>query len=242
MKTDIHQHVTNIRREYNSFVANETMEDYALRYAPRSFRKWSEFEVANAALGSTAFLVLEAIGGFLAINYGFTNAVWAILAVTLIIFITSLPISYYAARYHIDIDLLTRSAGFGYIGSTVTSLIYASFTFTLFALEASIMSLALELYFHIPLSIAHIISAVIVIPLVTFGITTISRVQLWTQPLWLILFIAPYIAITIHEPNALQTLTHYFLSSSTGEGFDWMLFGISCNLYKRRNSELTGYF
>lgn len=230
MKTDIHQHVTNIRREYNSFVANETMEDYALRYAPRSFRKWSEFEVANAALGSTAFLVLEAIGGFLSINYGFTNAVWAILAVTLIIFITSLPISYYAARYHIDIDLLTRSAGFGYIGSTVTSLIYASFTFTLFALEASIMSLALELYFHIPLAIAHVISAILVIPLVTFGITTISRVQLWTQPLWLILFLAPYIAIAQHEPNALNTLTDYFWSTSQGIGFDWMLFGTAATV------------
>ncbi len=230
MKTDIHQHVTNIRREYNSFVANESMEDYALRYAPRSFRKWSEFEVANAALGSTAFLVLEAIGGFLSINYGFTNAVWAILAVTLIIFMTSLPISYYAARYHIDIDLLTRSAGFGYIGSTVTSLIYASFTFTLFALEASIMSLALELYFHIPLAIAHVISAILVIPLVTFGITTISRVQLWTQPLWLILFLAPYIAIAQHEPNALNTLTDYFWSTSQGVGFDWMLFGTAATV------------
>ena len=45
----------------------------------------------------------------------------------------------------VDIDLLTRGAGFGYIGSTVTSLIYASFTFILFAIEASIMSTALEM-------------------------------------------------------------------------------------------------
>ena len=40
-------------------------------------------------------------------------------------------------------DLLTRGAGFGYIGSTITSLIYASFTFILFAVEATIMSQAL---------------------------------------------------------------------------------------------------
>jgi len=167
----IYQNISKIRRDYNAWVANETLEDYALRFAPRSFRKWSEFQVANTAFGSTSFLVLEAIGGFLSLNYGFTNAVWAILAVGLIIFVISFPVSYYAARYNIDIDLLTRSAGFGYIGSTVTSLIYASFTFTLFALEASIMSLALELYFHIPLYVAHIISAVTIIPLVTFGIT-----------------------------------------------------------------------
>jgi len=230
----IHQNITKIRRDYNLLVANETLEDYALRYAPRSFRKWSEFEVANTAFGSTSFLVLEAIGGFLSINYGFTNAFWAIIAVGVVIFITSLPISYYAARFHIDIDLLTRAAGFGYIGSTVTSLIYASFTFTLFALEASIMSLALELYFQIPLAYAHVISALIVIPLVTFGITTISRMQLWTQPVWLALLIAPYIAVARTEPEALMTLETYFWIAGSGQGFDWLLFGsaatVACSM------------
>ena len=147
------------------------------------------------------------------------------MTVGLIIFITSFPISYYAARYNIDIDLMTRSAGFGYIGSTVTSLIYASFTFTLFALEASIMSSALELYLQIPIAIAHIISAVIVIPLVTFGITTINRLQLWTQPLWLLLLITPYIAVFVREPEALMTLQSYFWIAGTGQGFNWLLFG-----------------
>lgn len=120
---------------------------------------------------------------------------------------------------------MTRSAGFGYIGSTVTSLIYASFTFTLFALEASIMSLAIELYFHIPIFIAHIISAVTVIPLVTFGITTISRLQMWTQPLWLVLLITPYIAVFIREPDSLMTVQTYFWIAGSGEGFNWLLFG-----------------
>ncbi len=221
----IHQSISKTRRDYNAWVANETLEDYALRFAPRSFRKWSEFQVANTAFGSTSFLVLEAIGGFLSINFGFTNAFWAILIAGIIIFITSFPISYYAARYNIDIDLLTRSAGFGYIGSTVTSLIYASFTFTLFALEASIMSLAIELYFHTPLALAHVISAVIVIPLVTFGITTISRLQLWTQPLWLVLLITPYIAVFIHEPESMMTLQTYFWIAGSGQGFNWLLFG-----------------
>jgi len=222
---NIYQNISKIRRDYNSWVANESLEDYALRFAPRSFRKWSEFQVANTAFGSTSFLVLEAIGGFLSIHYGFTNAFWAILIVGLIIFITSFPISYYAARYNIDIDLLTRSAGFGYIGSTVTSLIYASFTFTLFALEASIMSLALELYFQIPIALAHVISAVTVIPLVTFGITTISRMQLWTQPVWLLLLIAPYIAVVMHEQDALLTVQTYFWIAGSGEGFNWLMFG-----------------
>ncbi len=230
MEVGLYKNIAKVRRDYNALVANETLEDYALRYAPRSFRKWSGFRVANTAFGSTSFLVLEAIGGFLSINYGFTNACWAILIVGVVIFITSLPISYYAARNHIDIDLLTRSAGFGYIGSTVTSLIYASFTFTLFALEASIMSLAIELYFHIPLAIAHVVSAVIVVPLVTFGVTTISRMQLWTQPIWLVLLIAPYVAVVMREPDALLTLNSYLWIASSGQGFDWLLFGTATTI------------
>ena len=62
-------------------------------------------------------------------------------------FAIGLPIAYYAARYGVDLDLLTRGAGFGYMGSTITSLIYASFTFLLFAIEASIMSMALQMVF-----------------------------------------------------------------------------------------------
>lgn len=225
MGATVQQSISKIRRDYNSWVANETMEDYALRFAPRSFRKWTEFQVANTAFGSTSFLVLEAIGGFLSINYGFTNAFWAIVSVGIIIFITSFPISYYAARHNIDIDLLTRSAGFGYFGSTITSLIYASFTFTLFALEASIMSLAIELYFRIPIAFAHIISALVVIPLVTFGITTISRLQLLTQPLWLLLLFIPYGIVITKEPESLLTLKAYFGIATSGQQFDWLLYG-----------------
>lgn len=230
MKTSHYQNISKVRRDYNSLVANETLEDYALRFAPRSFRKWSGFIVGNTAFGSTSFLVLEAIGGFLSINYGFTNACWAILIVGLIIFITSFPITYYAAKYHIDIDLLTRSAGFGYIGSTLTSLIYASFTFTLFALEASIMSLALELYWNIPLAYAHIISAVLVIPLVTFGITTINQMQLWTQPIWLMLLVAPYFAVLSREPDALLTLEAYLSIFGNSEQFNWLMFGTASTI------------
>ena len=51
-----------IKREFNQLVADETIEDYALRYAPTSFRKWSEFRIANTAIGSISFLALEAIG------------------------------------------------------------------------------------------------------------------------------------------------------------------------------------
>jgi len=224
------QRIVKIRRDYNSWVADETMEDYALRFTPKSFRKWSELRIANTALSAVSFLALEAIGGALALSYGFTNTLWAILAVSLVIFLTGLPISYYAARYGVDMDLLTRGAGFGYIGSTITSLIYASFTFLFFALEAAIMALALELYFNIPLALAYVICSVIVIPLVAYGITLINRLQMWTQPLWLFLLFLPYIFVIGKNPEALSDWTSFAGREGEGGAFNLLYFGAACTV------------
>ncbi|HKT94567.1 MAG TPA: ATP-binding protein [Paraburkholderia sp.] len=219
------QRIVKVRRDYNAWVGDETLEDYALRFTPRSFRRWSELRVANTAIGAVSFLVLEAIGGSLVINYGFTNAIWAIAAVSVLIWLTSLPISYYAARYGVDMDLLTRGAGFGYIGSTLTSLLYAVFTFIFFALEAAIMSLALQLYFPISLGIAYVLSSLVVIPIVMFGITLINRLQSWTQPLWLVLFALPYAAVLWRHPGLIREWTTFAGFAPQGRAFSMIAFG-----------------
>lgn len=217
------QRVIKVRRDYNTWVANETMEDYALRFTPRSYRKWTESRVANTAFGAAAFLVLEAVGATLLVNYGFVNAALAILATGLIIFMVGLPISIYAARYGVDMDLLTRGAGFGYLGSTITSLIYASFTFIFFALEAAIMAYALELAFGIPPAWGYLICALVVIPLVTHGVTVISTLQTISQPVWLVMLVLPFVFLLVQEPGAFAGITGYAGKGSTG--FDIHLFG-----------------
>jgi signal transduction histidine kinase/CheY-like chemotaxis protein len=219
------QRVVKVRRDYNSWVARETIEDYALRYTPKSFRKLSAWQVANTAFGAAAFLVLEAVGATLLVNYGFTNAALAILATGVIIFLCGTPISLYAARYGLDMDLLTRGAGFGYIGSTITSLIYASFTFIFFALEAAVMAYALELAFDIPPAWGYLICALVVIPLVTHGITTISRLQAITQPVWLILLAMPYLFVLAQHPELPGELIRYGGINAYEPGFSLPLFG-----------------
>ncbi len=219
------QRVVKVRRDYNSWVARETMEDYALRFTPHSFRKWSEMRVANTAFGAASFLILEAVGATLLVQYGFLNAFWAILATGLIIFLAGLPISIYAARHGLDMDLLTRGAGFGYIGSTITSLIYASFTFIFFALEAAVMAYALELAFDIPPAWGYLICSLVVIPLVTHGVTAISRLQVWTQPLWLVMLVVPYIFVFKYNPNVLNDLANYGGGEGQGTKFNVYLFG-----------------
>jgi signal transduction histidine kinase/purine-cytosine permease-like protein/FixJ family two-component response regulator len=221
-----HQRVIKVRRDYNAWVARETMEDYALRFTPRGFRKWSAWRVAQTAVGGAAsFLVLEAIGATLLLQFGFVNAFWAVLATGAIIFAAGLPISVYAARHGLDMDLLTRGAGFGYIGSTVTSLIYASFTFIFFALEAAVMAYALELAFDIPPVWGYLVCALVVIPLVTHGVTAIGRLQVWTQPLWLALLILPYVAVFQAHPNLIGELRAYAGSAGQGATFEPLLFG-----------------
>ncbi len=223
--TDAPQQIVKVRRDYNSWVATETMEDYALRYTPQRFRKWSEWRVANTAFGAASFLILEAVGATLLVQYGFINAFWAIVATGLIIFLAGLPISVYAARYGVDMDLLTRGAGFGYIGSTLTSLIYASFTFIFFALEAAVMAYALELALDIPPTWGYLICAVVVVPLVTHGVSAISRLQMWTQPLWLVMLVVPFAYVLLRDPGAFAGVVHYGGESARGGSFQLPLFG-----------------
>ncbi|CAN5235358.1 ATP-binding protein [soil metagenome] len=219
------QRVIKIRRDYNAWVARESLEDYALRFTPHSFRRWSGARVANTAFGAASFLVLEAVGATLLVEYGFLNAFWAILATGLVILLAGWPISVYAARYGVDMDLLTRGAGFGYIGSTVTSLIYASFTFIFFALEAAIMAYALELAFDIPPAWGYLICALVVLPLVTYGVTAIARLQAWTQPLWLVLLVLPYLFVFGKYPDLIEQVQGYAGSHGTGGSFQLPLFG-----------------
>ena len=139
---------------------------------------------------------------------------------------TGVPICFYAAKFGVDIDLLTRGAGFGYIGSTITSLIYASFTFIFFAIEAVILSTALELCFGVPRALGYLIGALAVIPLVTHGITFISRFQLWTQPLWAVLQTLPFVVILIYAPGSVTDWTLFTgQHGNAAGGFDLALFG-----------------
>src|ERR1700728_771563 len=97
------QRIDRVRRQYNQWVANQTLEDYALRFTAKSARRWSAARVANTALGAISFVALEAV----------------------------------------------------------------------------VLAPALEMCFGMPRPVGYLMSAVAIIPLVTHGITLISRFQLW---------------------------------------------------------------
>jgi len=217
------------KRRFSRLVDDPMLEDYSLRYAPSTFRRWSEYTVATAALGGIAYLADFAIGASIAITFGFSSALVAILLAATVIFLTSFPIAYYCAKYSIDMDLLTRGAGFGYLGSTITSLIYASFTFIFFALEGSIMAQALESGLGIPLWLGYLVGALAIIPLVVFGMTLLSKLQVWTQPLWLLLMFAPLVAILATDSGSFSDWTH-FKGNAAGSGLNAISIGAGAGI------------
>ena len=214
-----------VRREYQSWVANESLEDYALRYAAGAYRRWSPAVVANTAIGGISFLALEAIGASLTLSFGFQNALLAVLVVSLVILLVSMPIAYWCSVANVDIDLLTRGAGFGYIGSTVTSLIYASFTLIFFAIETTIWAQALQLAFGLNLVVGYLVCSLVIIPIVFFGVTLINKLQAWTQPLWLALLVAPFVYILLKDPELVQAWTSFNGRAGDGGAFDMLRFG-----------------
>ena len=190
-----HVAATRERRRYNRWVADETMEDFALRFTARRARRWPAGRVAATALGSISFLALEAIGAALTLAWGAGVAVSAILTVSFILFVLGLPICRAAARAGVDVDLLTRGAGFGYLGSTLTSLIYAGFTFIFFMLESAILAEALRLFLGVPVWAGFLAGTLVVFPLVVGGVNRISALQSATRWPWLILHVIPFAAL-----------------------------------------------
>ncbi|MER0240150.1 ATP-binding protein [Fulvimarina sp. MAC8] len=218
--------VPRVKRIYSRWAADETMEDYALRFTAFGVRRFSAGRIANTAIGAVSFLALEAIGGTITLAFGFTNAAAAILVTCTLIFLAGVPICYHAAKAGVDIDLLSRGAGFGYLGSTITSLIYASFTFIFFAIEAAIIATALELALGLPRSAGYILASVVVIPLVLYGVTFISRFHAWTQPLWIVLQLLPFVYIALNERESVKAWTGFTgLFGDAAGGFSLSAFG-----------------
>ena len=187
----------------------ETLEDYTLRFAPRSYRKWSTGVVATSALGGIAYLADFAIGANIGISYGTTNALWGIAIFAVVVILTGIPVAYYAARYNLDLDLITRGSGFGYYGSVVTNVIFATFTFIFFALEGAIMAQGLELGLGVPLWLGYALSTVVIFPLVVYGMKALSTLQVWTTPLWLVLMVIPFGYLLVAHPESIDAFLAY---------------------------------
>ena len=194
------QRIDRVRRQYNQWVANQTLEDYALRFTAKSARRWSAARVANTAIGAISFLALEAIGGTITLQlrrHQRHRRDPRRLHHHLLLRRCRLPIMPPNRRRHRPAHPRRR--------------------LRLYRLDHHLADLRL-LHLHLlrdrggdpgdgagdvlrhSAPVGYIISAVAVIPLVTHGITLISRFQLWTQPIWIVLHILPFAVIAWANP------------------------------------------
>ena len=98
----------------------------------------------------------------------------------------------------------------------VTNVIFATFTFIFFALEGSIMAQGLELGLNIPLWLGYAASTLIIFPLVIYGMKVLSKLQVWTTPLWLFLMVLPFAYLVIRHPDSVGDFFAY--QGQNGQG------------------------
>ncbi|MGW8551446.1 purine-cytosine permease family protein [Streptomyces tubercidicus] len=214
--TESRQTMTDTTKTAAGQAVKETLEDYTLRFAPRSYRRWTPMVVGTTALGGIAYMADFSIGAGIGLTHGTGNALVAITVAAVVIFVTGFPLAYYGARYNIDLDLITRGSGFGYYGSVLTSIIFASFTFIFFALEGSIMAQGLKLGLGLPLWLGYAVSTLMVIPLVVYGMKALSTLQVWTTPIWLLLMVGPLVYLIANDPGTVDRFLAY--PGTNGDG------------------------
>jgi purine-cytosine permease-like protein len=166
---------------------NPQMEDYSLRYTPSAFRTWSPLMVFLSCLVGLSAMAGYALDAAFVNEFGFGNSVLGFAIASVVTLPLTIVIAFAIARKHIDIDLLTRGSGFGYLGSTVTSLVYATYTLIFLAFEGAIMAQAVTALFGLEIHWSYVVVSVVMVPLTLYGMSFSSRFQAWTWPLWVVL-------------------------------------------------------
>jgi purine-cytosine permease-like protein len=189
---------------------NPQMEDYSLRYTPAAFRKWSPWMVFLSCMAGLSAMAGYALDATFVDAFGFGNTLLGFVVATVVTLPLMLVIAFAIARKHVDIDLLTRGAGFGYLGSTVTSLVYATYTLIFLAYEGAIMAQAVTALTHLDIHVSYILVAAVMIPLTLYGMSFTSKFQAWTWPFWLAL-----IGLAIGSAATSPAAGHHMVAPAT---------------------------
>ncbi len=127
----------------------------------------------------------------MALQFGAINAIISAVYAIIVAGILGTFIAYLSAKSGMNVNLLSRGGGFGYIGASLTSIIYATNFIMYCALEGLILVAAVNEFFPvIPEWILILFFGTIVIPLNWFGIKQLDKLQKWSLPLFFIFLIA----------------------------------------------------
>jgi purine-cytosine permease-like protein len=169
-------------------------DDFSLEKVPLEGRILGWKSITNVTLGVATAMLFIQMGSLMAIGFGAVNALLAEIYATLIAGALGIGICYIAAKSGLNVNLLARGGGFGYIGASITSLIYALNFVMYCAIEGSIMASSVHEYVpFIPAWVLMIVFGLLVIPLNWFGIKQLDKLQKWSVPIFIVLLGAGFI-------------------------------------------------
>ncbi|WP_077329658.1 purine-cytosine permease family protein [Virgibacillus siamensis] len=198
---------------YQSQKQNETKnmgDDYSLGRVPRDKRNMGWLSITNITFGIATAIFYFQMGSVMALQFGAINAIISAVYAIIVAGILGTFIAYLSAKSGMNVNLLSRGGGFGYIGASLTSFIYATNFIMYCALEGLILVAAVhELIPVIPKWVFILFFGLIVIPLNWFGIKQLDKLQKWSLPLFFLFLIAAIIFAAIHPSSYDGTFWSY---------------------------------
>ncbi|GAB3049711.1 purine-cytosine permease family protein [Virgibacillus ainsalahensis] len=166
-------------------------DDYSLDRVPRDKRNMGWLSITNITFGIATAIFYFQMGSVMALQFGAINAIISAIYAIVVAGILGTFIAYLSAKSGMNVNLLSRGGGFGYIGASLTSFIYATNFIMYCALEGMILVTAVHEFFPvIPQWALIIFFGSLVIPLNWFGIKQLDKLQKWSLPLFGVFLIA----------------------------------------------------
>lgn len=175
-------------------VEENKSDDYSLDRVPRSKRNMGWLSITNITFGIATAIFYFQMGSVMALQFGAINAIISAVYAIIVAGILGTFIAYLSAKSGMNVNLLSRGGGFGYIGASLTSFIYASNFIMYCALEGMILVAAVHAFFpSIPEWVLIVFFGSIVIPLNWFGIKQLDKLQKWSLPIFFVFLVAAII-------------------------------------------------
>ncbi|KAB2334546.1 permease [Cytobacillus depressus] len=185
--------------DHNTKVENK--DDYTLIKVPREERNMGWISITNITFGIATAIFYFQMGSVMALQFGAINAIISSIYAIIVAGILGTFIAYLSARAGMNVNFLSRGGGFGYIGASLTSFIYATNFIMYCAFEGLILVSAVHTFFPvIPEWAIIIFFGTIVIPLNWFGIKQLDKLQKWSLPIFGI-FLITAIIVSIYTPS-----------------------------------------
>ncbi len=195
--------------------AETAMEDYALRRIPKTWT-WNWFTINMVILGVGTAMFQFIFGGTLVTEFGAKNTIVASVWGLLVQGGLSYILMRHSGEEGLNVDLLSRGMGFGFVGSAITSILYWLAYTTFFVIEGTIMGSAITAYTGIPIQLSFAIIGIVFIPLTIWGMALLSKFQSWSFILFVVLIIAA-IAKVAGNATMLANASHW-LSFGANQG------------------------